>query len=129
MDSFKEEEIKATEHFDFGGIAEGTKIVGKKNSRNVRQEVTNKPFEPEEVVDAYERSRGIVKPKKKSLEEFEYRNIILEPSRPKDEEMLNTLLNDPDYVIISYRDNWTPQGSYVIFIIYGKKKSKNAEEK
>jgi hypothetical protein len=119
MESFKE--VKATEHFDFGASAYDLSMTSKK--RNVRNEVTNKGFDPEAVIDAYEMSKGIKKrPKTQDMDEYVFKNIILDPEQQKDQDMLNELMNNKKYMITLWKDTWTPQGNFRVFIIYGSKK-------
>jgi len=119
MDSFKE--VRATEHFDFGASAYDLSVTGKK--RNVRNEVTNKGFDPEAVIDAYETAKGIKKrPKVQEMDDYTFKNIILDPEQQKDQDMLNELMNNKKYMITLWKDTWTPQGNFRVFIIYGSKK-------
>jgi hypothetical protein len=60
MDLFNDTlESKATEHFDFGVSSADLSTANKK--RNIKNEVTNKGFDPETVIDAYELAKGIKK--------------------------------------------------------------------
>jgi hypothetical protein len=114
-------ESKATEHFDFGASAYDLSITAKK--RNVRNEVTNKGFDPEAVIDAYEMAKGIKKrPKAQEMDDYIFKNIILDPEQQKDQDMLNELMNNKKYMITLWKDTWTPQGNFRVFIIYGSKK-------
>lgn len=94
-----------------------------RRERNVRSEVMNKDFDPTAVIDAYEQARGIRKKGNKlDTDEFEFKSIVLDPEQPKDNDMLSLLMNDSKYIITLYKDNWTPQGTYRVFVIYGKRK-------
>lgn len=118
-------EAKATEHFDFGSSSFEQNSDSSKR-RNVRNEVSNKSFDPETVIDAFEQSRGIrKKPKAQDMSNYTFKNIILDPEQQKDQEMLNELMNNKKYMIISWKDTWTPQGTFRAFIIYGSKKDEN----
>jgi disulfide oxidoreductase YuzD len=117
-------EIKATEHFDFGASAQDLFTSSKK--RNIGNEVTNKGFNPEAVIDAYEIAKGIKrKPTIQQEEEYTYKNIILDPEQQRDQDMLNELMNNKKYAISLWKDTWTPQGNFRVFIIYGTKKEKD----
>lgn len=122
MDLFNDTlEAKATEHFDFGVSSVDLSTANKK--RNIKNEVNNKSFDPETVIDAYELSKGIKKrPKVDELTDYSFKNIILDPEQQKDQDMLNELMNNKKYVIAHWKDTWTNQGSFRVFIIYGVKK-------
>ena len=122
MDLFNDTlEAKATEHFDFGVSSVDLSTANKK--RNIKNEVNNKSFDPETVIDAYELAKGIKKrPKADELTEYNFKNIILDPEQQKDQDMLNELMNNKKYVIAHWKDTWTNQGSFRVFIIYGVKK-------
>jgi hypothetical protein len=49
-------------------------------------------------------------------------NIILDPEQQKDQDMLNELMNNKKYIIAHWKDTWTNQGNFRVFIIYGAKK-------
>jgi hypothetical protein len=127
MDLFESSiESRATEHFDFGASASDLLISEKK--RNVKNEVTGKGFDPEAVIDAYEIAKGIKKrPKSADLSEYVFKNIILDPEQQRDQDMLNELMNNKKYMIAMWKDTWTNQGSFRVFIIYGSKKEKEKE--
>jgi hypothetical protein len=124
MDLFKNNiEVKATEHFDFGVSASELSSSNKK--RNIKNEVTNKGFDPETIIDAYEISKGIKKrPKSDDMSDYSFKNIILDPEQQKDQDMLNELMNNKKYLIALWKDTWTNQGNFRVFIIYGTKKEK-----
>ena len=68
---------QATEHFDFGSSASDLQASGAK--RNIRNEVSNKGFDPEAVIDAYETAKGIKKRAKVDPGlDYTFKNIILE---------------------------------------------------
>ena len=115
-------EAKATEHFDFGSSAADLFVTDKK--RNIRNEVNNKGFDPEAVIDAFELAKGIKKrPSTEAiLNEYTYKSIILDPEQQRDQDMLNELMNNKKYMITMWKDTWTPQGNFRVFIIYGSKK-------
>jgi hypothetical protein len=127
MDLFESNiESRATEHFDFGASASDLLMSEKK--RNVKNEVTGKGFDPEAVIDAYEIAKGIKKrPKSADLSEYTFKNIILDPEQQRDQDMLNELMNNKKYMIAMWKDTWTNQGSFRVFIIYGSKKEKEKE--
>ena len=124
MDSFNSTlEVKATEHFDFGSSALDLQASSKK--RNIKSEVSNKAFDPEAVIDAYERAKGIKRRTSASdMVEYTFKNIILDPEQQKDQDMLNELMNNKKYMITLWKDTWTTQGNFRVFIIYGSKKEK-----
>jgi len=99
-----------------------------RRDRNIRAEVTNKEFDPNKVIDAYEQSRGIKPRPTVDKNNFEFKSIVLDPEQDKDRDMLDMLLNDDKYVISLYKDNWTHHGSYRVFIIYGKRKEKETSQ-
>jgi hypothetical protein len=109
----------ATEHFIFGRAGEVPT-----SKRNVQAEVKGSKLDVEREIDAFELSRGIIRKPKTNLSEYAFNNIILDPEEQRDNEMLSKLLNDEKYLITYYKDNWTPQGTYRVFIIYGTKKEK-----
>jgi hypothetical protein len=122
MDLFESKESRATEHFDFGYSAHDLSTDKK---RNVRNEITNKGFDPEAVIDAYEMAKGIKKrPKTQDMSEYVFKNIILDPEQQRDQDMLNELMNNKKYMIAMWKDTWTTQGSFRVFIVYGSKKEK-----
>jgi hypothetical protein len=116
-------EAKATEHFDFGSSASDLSTANRK--RNVRNEVNNKGFDPEAVIDAFEIAKGIKKRSSLDSSEFVYKNIILDPEQQRDQDMLNELMNNKKYMITMWKDTWTTAGNYRVFIIYGSKKEDN----
>jgi hypothetical protein len=124
MDLFESNvESRATEHFDFGASASDLLVSDKK--RNVKNEVAGKGFDPEAVIDAYEIAKGIKKrPKATDVSEYTFKNIILDPEQQKDQDMLNELMNNEKYMIAMWKDTWTNQGNFRVFIIYGSKKEK-----
>lgn len=126
MESIKIPDIneasRATEHFDFGSSSHEA-ISGGKASRNLKHELSGKAFDPETVIDAYEQAKGIKrKPKATDLSNYEFKNVILDPEQQRDQDMLNELMNNKKYMIVSWKDTWTPQGTFRVFIIYGSKK-------
>lgn len=119
---------KLTEHFDFGSSVQDVTYPTIK--RNVRNEVSNKGFDPEAVIDAFESFKGIKKKSKTpALTEYVFKNIILDPEQQKDQELLNELMNNKKYLIALWKDTWTPQGNFRVFIIYGSKKEESKNEK
>jgi hypothetical protein len=129
MDSLEQNKtFRATEHFDFGSSIQDVNYPGIK--RNVRNEVSNKGFDPEAVIDAFETFKGIKKrPKSPALTEYTFKNIILDPEQQRDQEMLNELMNNKRYLIALWKDTWTPQGNFRVFLIYGSKKEETKNEK
>jgi hypothetical protein len=114
-------QAEATEHFDFGSSAHDA-FASSSKKRNIRNEVTNKGFDPSVIIDAYEQSRGIrTNRTKNELENYKFKNIILDPEKQKDQDMLNELMNNKKYLIVLWKDTWTQQGSYRVFIVYGAK--------
>lgn len=127
MESFKVTETRATEHFDFGASAADVFVSGGK--RNIRNEVTNKEFDPEAVIDAYEIAKGIKKRSRPDEAlELTFKNIVLDPEQQRDQDMLNELMNNKNYSIVQWKDTWTSQGTFRVFIIYSQKKEKAKEE-
>jgi hypothetical protein len=118
-------EPRTTEHFDFGSSAgDLTTSTGKK--RNIRDELSNKSFDPETVIDAYEIAKGIKKrPSITAETDYVFKNIVLDPEQQKDQDMLNELMNNKKYMITLWKDTWTAQGSFRVFIIYGAKKEED----
>lgn len=122
----KTRESKATEHFDFGESARD--LLASDSKRNIRNEVSNKGFDPEAVIDAYEVAKGIKKrPRADDMSDYEFKNIILDPEQQRDQDMLNELMNNKKYMITMWKDTWTAQGNYRVFVIYGNKKEKEPE--
>jgi len=114
-------EAEATEHFDFGSSVADV-FINSDKKRNIRNEVTNKgSFEPEVVIDAFEQAKGIRRRPTNELESYKFKNIILDPEQQKDQDMLNELMNNKKYLITLWKDTWTPQGNFRVFIIYGSK--------
>jgi len=119
------QDSRATEHFDFGATAPD--LLGSAK-RNIRNEIGNK-FDPEKVIDAYEQAKGIKRrPKPTDTEGYEFKNIILDPEQQRDQDRLNELMNNKKYMIISWKDTWTNQGNFRVFIIYGAKKEKEDQK-
>jgi len=113
-----------TEHYQFGAAADDRL----KPKRNIQRELKNELLDPEQEITAFEQAKGIIRKPKVSMEDYEFNNIVLSPDGEKDKTLLNKLLNDSQYVITYWKDNWTPQGNYTMFIIYGKKKEKNEQQ-
>lgn len=126
MDLFNETiESRATEHFDFGVSASDLLSTSKK--RNIKNEVANKSFDPETIIDAYEMAKGIKKrPKADEMSDYDFKNIILDPEQQKDQDMLNELMNNKKYMIALWKDTWTNQGNFRVFIIYGTRREKQS---
>ena len=121
MDS-SSSKTQITEHFDFGASAMDLSTAAKK--RNIRNEVTNK-FDPDKVIDAFEYAKGIKKkPAATEMADYEFKNIVLDPEQQRDQDMLNELMNNKKYMITLWKDTWTNQGNFRVFIIYGSKKEK-----
>lgn len=119
-------EPRETEHFDFGSSA--ADLLATAGARNVRNEVTNKGFDPEAVIDAFEASKGIKKrPRAQDMSAFTFKNIILDPEQQRDQDMLNELMNNKKYMITLWKDTWTTQGSFRVFIIYGTKEEEKKD--
>jgi hypothetical protein len=114
--------FKATEHFEFGSSAE---LTNSGRKRDIRAEVTNKNIlDQSATLEAFEKSKGIIRAKPNDLSEYTFSNVILDPERQEDQDRLNKLLNDKDFVITLWKDTWTQLGSFRIFIVYGSKKPK-----
>lgn len=112
--------LRATEHFDFGSSV--SDVLNSDKKRNVRNEISNK-FDPEVVIDAFEHAKGIKrKPKAAEMLDYNFKNIILDPEQQRDQDMLNELMNNKKYMIALWKDTWTAQGNFRVFIIYGQKK-------
>lgn len=109
-----------TEHYHFGNAGE----AATKTPRNVQRELKNELLDTDKEISAFEQARGIVRKPKVKMDDYEFNNIVLSPEGDRDKTLLNKLLNDPNYIITYWKDNWTPQGNYTMFIIYGKKKEK-----
>jgi len=121
----QERESRTTEHFDFGFSAADLAVSTSKK-RNIRDEVSNKGFDPAAVIDAYEIAKGIKKrPVVTAEAEYVFKNIILDPEQQKDQDMLNELMNNKKYMINLWKDTWTAQGSFRVFVIYGVKKEED----
>lgn len=88
------------------------------NERDLQAELLRK-FDPTTVIDAFEEAHGTRKPKHKEVQ-YEFKNIMLEPAKLKDQEMLNKLMNDPKFMIKLYKDSFSVRGDYKVFIIYGE---------
>lgn len=118
---------KATEHFDFGSSAD--LMVGERK-RNIKNELSNKGFDPEAVIDAFETAKGIKRRPRveDAMNDFMFKNIILDPEQQRDQDMLNELMNNKKYMIALWKDTWTPQGNFRVFIVYGTKKEKEKEQ-
>lgn len=122
----KPRESKATEHFDFGESS--VDLFSSSQKRNVRNEISNKSFDPEAVIDAYEIAKGIKKrPKADDMSDYVFKNIILDPEQQRDQDMLNELMNNKKYMIAMWKDTWTTQGNFRVFVVYGSKKEKDKE--
>lgn len=122
MASIKDKNFE-TAHYAFGAMGEDLS----KPKRNIQKELKNDLLDPEREITAFEQAKGIIKKPRIDMAAYEFNNITLSPDNDKDRTLLNKLLNDPQYIITYYKDNWTPQGNYCIFIIYGKKKDKNEQ--
>lgn len=122
MASTKEKNFE-TVHYTFGAAGDDTV----KPKRNIQKEIKNDLLDPEREIAAFEQAKGIVRKPRVNMADYDFNNITLVPEKDKDKDLLNKLLNDPQYIISYYKDNWTPQGNYCIFIIYGKKKDKNEQ--
>jgi len=124
MDLFNSgKEFKATEHFDFGASAPDLMTSANKK-RNVRNEIT-KGFDPEVVIDAFEQAKGIKRrPKTTEMTDYVFKNIVLDPEKQMDQDLLNELMNNKKYMIALWKDTWTQHGNFRVFVVYGTKKEK-----
>lgn len=113
-----------TDHYSFGMASDDHPAT----KRNVQREIRNELLDPEKEITAFEQAKGIIRKPKVNMQDYDFNNIIITPDNDRDRDLLNKLLNDPQYLISYYKDNWTPQGNYSIFIIYGKKKLKNEQQ-
>jgi hypothetical protein len=109
-----------TEHFDFGIASADFKTSTPK--RNVQREIKGEVLDKDKTIDAFEEARGFGRKPKVDMAQYEFKTIVLDPEKQHDNDMLSMLLNDEKYIITYYKDNWTPQGTYRVFVIYGKKK-------
>lgn len=126
MEFNKSPDARATEHFDFGFSPSDALASSKK--RNIRNEVTNK-FDPEIVIDAFEQAKGIKrKPRVADMSDYVFKNIILDPEQQRDQDMLNELMNNKKYMITLWKDTWTQQGSFRVFVVYGQKKEESEKK-
>jgi hypothetical protein len=120
-------DFKATEHFDFGASANDL-LNSDSKKRNIRSEITNKGFDPEAVIDAFEDAKGIKRrPKAADMGNYEFKNITLDPEKQMDQDMLNELMNNKKYMIVLWKDTWTQHGSFRVFIVYGAKKEEKTQ--
>ena len=78
-----------------------------------------KTFNPEQLVDAYEKSMGLEKPSAEQPK-LRYKHIMLSPGvDDEDSQLLDTLMNDPElYQIVNRTQTWTVRGEFKIFIEY-----------
>jgi hypothetical protein len=113
-----------TEHYRFGDTGD----TAPKVSRNIQRELKNEILDTEKEISTFEQARGIARKPRVKMDDYQFNNIVLSPESEKDKGLLNKLLNDPNYIITYWKDNWTPQGNYTMFIIYGKKKEKNEQQ-
>jgi hypothetical protein len=110
---------KMTEHFDFGSASTDFKPTPK---RTIQRELKGEIIDQQKEIDAFEQAKGWSKKPKVDMSVYEFQSIVLDPEKQHDNDMLSQLLNNEKYIISYYKDNWTPQGTYRAFIIYGKKK-------
>jgi len=76
--------------------------------------------QPQEIIDQMEIAMGLKRPPS-SLKNIDLlrKNIILEPDKEADRELLNKLLNETNrYNVIKWDSNWSRDGKLKIFIIY-----------
>lgn len=99
----------------FSGVAPDLK---RRDERNLIDELHKKNWQAK-TVDNFEKSMGIT-PGPPEKQKMLMKNRIFEPGYDKDQELLNELMNSPKYRIVYQKDNWSPDGSYKIFIIYGE---------
>lgn len=94
----------------------------KRSSDRVLPDELNKKSWQTKVIDNFEQSIGIPSGGRTpgSPPKMNYKNRLFEPTYDKDQNLLNELMNSPKYRIVYLKDNWTPDGSYKIFVIYGE---------
>ena len=90
----------------------------RRDERNLTDELYKKNWQTK-TVDNFEKSMGI-HPGEAGKQKMLMKNRIFEPSYDKDQELLNELMNSPKFRIVYLKDNWTPDGSYKLFVIYGE---------
>jgi hypothetical protein len=92
------------------------------DERDLASEFAGK-FSQKKIIDQFEESRGTKRPEKKDFfRMYEWKNIVLEPEKVKDQELLSQLMNDPKFRILVYKDTFSVKGDYRVFVIYGKLK-------
>jgi hypothetical protein len=92
------------------------------DERQLQAELLNR-FDQTAVIDAFEEAHGTRKQKTAEAPKYKFNNVILEPCKLKDQEMLNKLLNETDkYTIKLFKDTFSARtGDYKVFIIYGER--------
>ncbi len=69
------------------------------------------------TIDSFEEAAGIVK-KKEVKPKDHFKSTILDLDKVKDRELLEKLMNDPRYKIMSWEKNWSSLGRLRAFVIY-----------
>ena len=108
---------------DFGAFAfkESTKDISKLptfnfEERDLEQELFGRKGLRDKV-DALETELGI-KPRQQKILKSRRKNQTFVPSKDEDKELLDQLMNDEKFRIIVWKDTWTVQGDYKVFVIY-----------
>jgi hypothetical protein len=70
------------------------------------------------AVAAMDEALGIPRPKVPPIPDTRRKSIYLAPANSKDAELLEKLMNDPQYKILYYKDTFTGFGEYRAFVIY-----------
>lgn len=92
--------------------------IRKKSSRDIKSELLNKNFQQDKI-DEFEKSMGYGRGKEAQVI-INKKPRLFDPEIEKDRILLTELLNSEKYVILYSKDNWTPDGRYKMFAIYGE---------
>jgi hypothetical protein len=110
----------ATDALTFTKSSDSPRGAGDKvEERDLAAELYKKNWGAQKI-DAYEKqvlglpSPAAAKPK------LRYASRMFTPEYVEDSKRFDDLMNNPKYGIIYFKDNWTIEGKYTIFVVYSE---------
>lgn len=100
----------------FVGIGD-ERALPSSTERDLAAELYRKSYQGT-VIDQYEKSLGITPRKKKENRRFKTK--VFSPDYDKDQALLSELMNSPQFRIELWKDTWTQEGLFKIFILYSE---------
>ena len=117
---------KTEDYLTFVGKSDTTALPSEPE-RDLAQELYRKSYQGK-TIDQFEKNLGINPPRPKK--NLKYKIKIFSPDYEKDVDLLNELMNNPKYQIVTWDKTWTVEGLYKVCVVYSEDTDhKSAEEK